>query len=79
MHAHAPVAGLYQISATKPGYARQDSRPYMALQLNAGRSPLSYANAPLAWVAKLANPAGSFTARSARILRSSSIPAFFNP
>ena len=38
-----------------------------------------YASAPLACSTSVLNAAASRTARSARILRSSSTPAFFNP
>jgi hypothetical protein len=38
-----------------------------------------YASAPLACSTSVLNAGASFTARSARILRSSSTPAFFNP
>src|SRR5882672_3327504 len=48
------------------------------LQLKA-ESQEVYASAVFACDTSPANPAGSFTARSARILRSSSTPAFFRP
>ncbi len=68
------------LSRAQPGRTAEGGRPHIStgtesLELTAE----SYASALLACVARLANPDGSLTARSARILRSSSIFATFNP
>jgi hypothetical protein len=70
-----PTPARQTLARWGPRFAQDDK---IKLILKAG----GYAAAVFAFFAcsaRLPNPAGSLTAKSARILRSSSMPAFFSP
>ena len=66
---HSVYPGKTQRAALRP--------PMLLLRISFDRG--GYAVALCACLHNAVNPAGSLTARSARILRSSSMPAFFSP
>jgi hypothetical protein len=77
---HASSASFcFSIPHAKRPEIQADSGPSVSKQTSYAAAFFSVARAALALCTRSVNPAASFTAISARILRSSSMPAFFRP